>query len=487
MKEISEKEIEKIIRRNEELEKENKKLKKENKEFKKIFSSIIDLTSEKTKKGILKKIKNALKKLAFYESPNMPSSTPKLNASNPSSIDKKKKRKRGGQKGHRSSNRKKPDKFDIVKILNLTNCPHCNTKLGDPLKTVRTRIVEDIILENTLKSILYVILLYYCPTCKKVVSRIPVDVLPKMNFGTNITSLTAFLKYKYRLTFDLIKSYFKDFHGLDASKGAYAYQIKKMAKVLKIPYKDIEKEIRNAESRNIDETGEKWCNSEEKCLNGKAYGWKYITPKASLYRLTGTRSHEELYKTLGKDCSGGVGCDGHKAYNMLRDAKIQRCWEHIWRPARHEIKEGKPTKELEDFYKKLVHIVKLADEYKKQNFPFKNPEKIKARYYAMLGFHIEKYYKDPIIRKIIASIHRYMEKDELFTFLEFKDLKWHNNDTERDIREEVIQRKISGGVRSDEGAECRSVLRSVIQTYKMNGIDFMEEAKKLIISSNLAE
>ncbi len=64
----------------------------------------------------------------------------------------------------------------------------------------------------------------------------------------------------------------------------------------------------------------------------------------------------------------------------------------------------------------------------------------------MLGYHIEKYYKDPTIKKIIASIHTYMENNELFTFLQFKDLKWHNNDTERDIREEVIQEKISGGL-----------------------------------------
>lgn len=475
-----EKELEKI-------KKENKELKEENEEFKKIFSSIIDITSEKTKKGILTKIKTALKRIAFYESPNMPSSAPNLNNSNLSSIDKKRKRKRGGQKGHKASNRKKPDKFDRVQIISLTNCPHCNTQLGDPLKTVRTRIVEDIILKNLIENILYIILSYYCPKCKKVVSGIPLDVLPKMNLGTNVTFLTAFLKYKYRLTFDLIRSYFKVFHGLNASKGAYAYQIKKVAKILRKPYKDIENEIRNAESRSIDETGEKWCNSEEKCTNGKAYGWKYITPKASLYKLTGTRSHEELYQTLGKNCDGGVGCDGHKAYNMLRNAKIQRCWEHIWRPARYEIKEGKPTKELKNFYNKLFHIIKLADEYKQKNFPFKNPEKIKARYYAMLGCHIEKYYEHPIIRKIIASIHQYMEKDELFTFLEFKDLKWHNNDTEKDIREEVIQKKISGGVRSDEGAESRSILRSVIRTYEKQGIDFMDEVKRLIALSNLAE
>lgn len=483
----SEEEIENLKKEIQKLKKENKKLNDENKEFKEIFSSVAEITSGKAKKGILKKIKDALRKLAFYESPNMPSSAPKLNDYAQNDKKKKKKRKRGGQKGHQGTTRKKPDHFDLIQMIDLIFCPYCKTKLGDPLKTVRTRIVEDIIFENTLKNILYVILQYYCSKCKKVVSGIPADVLSKMNFGTNITSLTSFLKYKYRLTFDLIKSYFQDFYGLVVSKGAYAYQIKKVAEILGEPYEEIKKEIRNADSRSIDETGEKWCNSDEECVNKKAFGWKYITPKASLYTITGTRSHSELYETLGDDCHGGVGCDGHKAYNMLKNAKIQRCWEHIWRPARYEIKEGKPTKELEEFYKQLVHIIKLAEDYKENNFPFKNPEKVKARYYTMLGYHIEKHYNHPIIKKIIASIHGYMEKDELFTFLEFKDLKWHNNDTERDIREEVIQRKISGGVRSDEGAERRSILRSVIRTYEKKGMNFMNEVQKLVVLSNLAE
>jgi len=129
----------------------------------------------------------------------------------------------------------------------------------------------------------------------------------------------------------------------------------------------------------------------------------------------------------------------------------------------------------------------LADKYKEKNFPFKDVEKVKARYYGILGNHIEKLYRDPTVKKIIASIHKYWEKDELFTFLEYEGLNYHNNNTERDIREEVIQTKISGGVRSDEGAECRSILRSVIRTYEKKGIDFMGEVKNLIAASNLAE
>ena len=459
--------------------KEKEQLKKENKDMKKIFTTLKQISECRGKKDLVKTITKALNKLAFYESPNMPSSAPKLNTPNLNSESNKPKRKRGGQKGHKPANRKKPDKIDDAEVISLTHCPICSTKLGDWF-SLRWRIAEDVVFENFVKSILYIILLYYCPKCKKSVSGIPLDILPKMNFGTNVTVLTPFLKYKYRLTFKLIRKFFKDFFGFTASEGAYAYQIKKIAKILRKPYKDIEDEIRNSESIGVDETGEKW-------LGGKAWGWQYLTKLASLYKLERTRSHEALHKTVGDNYDGGVNCDGHGACNFLKNAKKQRCWEHIWRPARCKIKEGEASRELEGFYKKLVHILKLADSYKKKNFPFKDADKVKNRYYRILGNHIEKLYKDPTVKKIIASIHKYWEKDELFTFLEYKDLNYHNNNTERELREEVIQRKISGGVKSDEGAECRSILRSVIKTYEKKGMDFMEEVKKLITASNLAE
>lgn len=474
---ITEQEIKKILEDNEQLRDENKKLKEENKEIRKIIDVIKKLTECNGEKKLIKIIKKLLNKIAFYESPNMPSSAPKLNTASSNKKEKKYRRKRGAQKGHDSATRKKPENVDEIQLIDLTNCPNCDTRLGDPV-SLRTRIVEDIVFENLVKAVLYIILLYYCSNCKKIVSGIPQDVIPKMNLGTNVTMLTSFLKYKYRLTFNLIRNFFKDFYGFTASEGAYAYQIKKIAKILNKPYKDIEKEIRNSGSSNADETGEKW-------LGGKAWGWKFITKHVSLYKLERSRAHDILDKVFGKDYSGAIGCDGHPAYNMLKKAKRQRCWEHIWRPARQKIKEGKASKKLETFYYKLVHIIKLADNYKTKNYPFKNAEMVKERYKKMLGKHIEKFYRDHTIKQIIAAIHRYW--NELFTFLDYKDLNYHNNDTERDIREEVIQRKISGGVKSDEGAECRSILRSVIRTYEKKGIDFMDEVKKLIVASNLAE
>jgi len=41
----------------------------------------------------------------------------------------------------------------------------------------------------------------------------------------------------------------------------------------------------------------------------------------------------------------------------------------------------------------------------------------------------------------------------LFTFMQHKDVPWHNNDAERAIRQGILHRKISGGRRTWAGFE----------------------------------
>lgn len=55
-------------------------------------------------------------------------------------------------------------------------------------------------------------------------------------------------------------------------------------------------------------------------------------------------------------------------------------------------------------------------------------------------------------------------KGELLQVLKRPDLPLHNNLSERDIREYVKRRKISGGTRSDEGKKCRDTFASLKKT-----------------------
>ena len=68
----------------------------------------------------------------------------------------------------------------------------------------------------------------------------------------------------------------------------------------------------------------------------------------------------------------------------------------------------------------------------------------------------------------------YNNKDELLLVLERPDIPLHNNLSERDIREYVKRRKISGSTRSDEGRRCRDTFASLKKTALKMGVGFWD-------------
>jgi transposase len=69
--------------------------------------------------------------------------------------------------------------------------------------------------------------------------------------------------------------------------------------------------------------------------------------------------------------------------------------------------------------------------------------------------------------------------DGVWTFLDIEGIEPTNYAAERALRQSVIQRKISHGVQSRQGAICRSRLLTVTTTLRQQGRDvwqFLEQA-----------
>ena len=59
--------------------------------------------------------------------------------------------------------------------------------------------------------------------------------------------------------------------------------------------------------------------------------------------------------------------------------------------------------------------------------------------------------------------------DDLFVFLERQDVEPTNNASERDLRNSVIHRKVTGGYRSDWGAQASMIFISILTTARKQG------------------
>jgi len=78
----------------------------------------------------------------------------------------------------------------------------------------------------------------------------------------------------------------------------------------------------------------------------------------------------------------------------------------------------------------------------------------------------------------------YKNKAELLLVLDRPDLPLHNNESERDIREYVKKRKISGSTRSALGRQCRDTFTSLKKTCRKLGVSFWEYLKDRLSGRN---
>jgi len=87
------------------------------------------------------------------------------------------------------------------------------------------------------------------------------------------------------------------------------------------------------------------------------------------------------------------------------------------------------------------------------------------------------------LNQTLMRIHR--NKGELLLVLERPDIPLHNNSSERDIREYVKKRKISGSTRSDLGRRCRDTFASLKKTCRKLGIGFWEYLNDRVSGENV--
>jgi hypothetical protein len=144
------------------------------------------------------------------------------------------------------------------------------------------------------------------------------------------------------------------------------------------------------------------------------------------------------------------------------------CWIHAERGIKALTMSNEiQIKAVEWARNEVWEIYKALRDYK--NSP-KEEEKITItkRFDDLCTTKTEYYSLNQVLKRL------YKNKDELLLVLERPDIPLHNNLSERDIREYVKRRKISGSTRSDEGRRCRDTFASLKKTALKMGVSFWD-------------
>ena len=375
------------------------------------------------------------------------------------------KRKQGAQPGHigHFRIRKRPTEKSTIH-LDLNECPECHSSLIH--KGTRERIIEDIPMIEP-EVIKYRLDRLYCKGCRRIYEPEIPDALPNATLSLRAMLTVAYFRIGMRMSVENTAATMMNVFGIRISEGGIQNILSQLSDSLGREYFSLLQAIRDAPSRHMDSTS--WS------VNGDPYNlWTFLTKSEAIFHISKGNGHEVPMEVL-KDHEGTDVHDRHSAFETL--AKVtgndqQYCWSHIICDA----------KELEDFYGYEGSRIKRSLQTvfgEAKAFNGHGTTDDIERLYHKLVFLLDSDYEHRRSRRFVDNLLK-RKKEWLFRFVIDPKVEATNNRAERALRPSVIYRKVSGGSRSERGAEIYTRIYSVYYTSKLRGRNFIEDAPSII-------
>jgi len=360
----------------------------------------------------------------------------------------------------------------------MEECPNCSGKLTGGSVKWRHQVVDVPPVKVTVTDHLFIE--RRCGACNRRWTPDPSVVLADMvigrkTVGIGLMSLVAHLKTVCRVPIRQIQKLLKALFGVQISAGQIAEILHDVADIGSLQYEDILSSVRGSPVVCGDETG--W---REDGKNG--YLWSFSSPEARYYTYRRSRGSIVVKETLGDEFAGVLVSDFYAAYNIYDGIK-QRCWVHLIRDLKLLEEKNPDLPEIALWVDNVVDVHRRAK--KTTEAELRDDE----RHWLRLSFEQEllklsKPYvgvKTAPQRVLSERIERFI--GELLTFVQYPEVPSENNAAERAIRPAVVARKISGGTRSAKGSKTSSVLRTLFETWAIQGRNTIDACSDMLTAA----
>jgi len=389
------------------------------------------------------------------------------------------KKKRGAPVGHPGWTRPQPDHIDrTVEVPAPTVCPHCQSDNLTPMAETLDHLQEDIVIRPQTLVTCYRHGQAFCTRCHQPVVQAGEGELLNAPIGPVAKSVAIYLRYRIGLPYRKTAELFREVFGLKfVPASALGFDRKAAARGTPI-YEDLRQKIRASEVVHADETS--WRS------DGLGhFVWFAGNENLAFFHIDRHRSAEVAKALFGEDFNGTLVRDRYAAYNGIgRD--WQACLAHIITKAKEISREQAllPESEMDaatgpfcDRVMDLTSRLCLAGQQLKSGaIPWKAAARIEKRSVKELTALC----KQPLRFKPAETLRTYLagpQQKFLFTFLRRPGVPPTNNLAEQSLRPLVIFRKICFGTRSDSGLKTHSILPSLVQTARRQGVlprEFLE-------------
>ena len=311
-----------------------------------------------------------------------------------------------------------------------------------------------------------------CPACgTETQARFPEGVTAATQYGATVEALVVYLQAWQLIPEDRLAELMGDVFGVDLATSTIAAMGQRKAQELTGLAEHIEQQVKHAAVKHVDETGYRVAG---------VLQWLHV---ASTVLLT-------CYRTSAKRGAMLTGVRGTLVHDFWRSYLTMVGVLHALCNA-HHLRELKALMDIEKepwaramhrFLRQTCHAANLARAHQRRLSP-RFLAWLSARYDRILAqgfaFHENQpplgaglpTHRGRIRRRtghnLLLRLRNH--KEDTLRFLSDPTVPFTNNQAERDLRMLKVRQKISGGFRSDTGAQTFVTLRTVLSTARKQG------------------
>lgn len=351
-------------------------------------------------------------------------------------------------------------------------CPHCGAADGS---VVESRVDQQYQVEIPRRPIYrqFNVHIGACTCCgKRVQGRHALQTSDALGccasqVGADAQAAVVTLNKEMGLPYGKIARVFQTLFGIKLTRGGACQIMLRTSERCEDTYKKIVQHTQSSKTSVPDETG--W-------RVGGRLAWLHVavTNEAVAYLIHQKRGFEAMSLLLGADYAGKMTHDGWAAYDRFLNATHQTCLGHLLRRCKEMLETA--TRGAVIFPRKVKALLQQALAIRDRRDAGEILSVTAIRHADRFDIQMEQLLLPP---KQHAGNERFAEhlwkhRDELFTFLRHNGVDATNHLAEQAIRPAVVNRKVWGGSRTDDGAAAQSILMSVLATAAKLGRDALD-------------
>ena len=408
---------------------------------------------------------------------DQPAPTTSRNSSQPPSRDQKSnisepraKRKHGPPAGHARHVRKLVAEPDHVVEVKAAQCSRCASDLHSEAGEL---VAVNQITEVPPAQAAVIEVRQYavtCPECGQTeMAQPPAGLEMTRSFGARLEGLVVYYRQEQHMSYERTQTALWNLHGVAISQGGIDRIMQRAGQQAVAAGQPLQQAVQESAVVNSDETSAR--------VDGRNWWeWVFCTATAILHIIKPSRGADVIQAVMGTHCAEVWGSDCWSAQLKARAQGWQLCLAHQLRNLQ-AVLDRYPglfwAQAMQALFRYAIHVHHQRDQLPAAQFAAQV-----ARIAKLCDWLLARPVTQPEALRLQQRYRKH--RQHLFVFLERTDVAPTNNVSERALRCSVVHRKVSGGFRSQWGAEAYAALASIIDTAALKGTKAFEALQTLL-------